>query len=568
MGDQFQLSCQCGRKLKLRSEQLRVLVRCPECRGSVRTVFGGDQPAPGAFRFAFVVLAGPSRVGEQIYLGGSAPLDIGKLPGNAICLLGSLVSRLHCRLIRNGSGWSVEDQGSRNGLFVNQRRVGTHALVNGERVRVGDFELQFRDTGAAGKSAATAMVKPVAPPPAVEDADADVGICRIAEEIPSPPVPTGTAETPKAEPGPVCPGCARQLQTGAKICVQCGINVQTGRSILTADDSGMDETYEAAERVISVVSWIIPAGIYPIASEAFGTRKPHVIRTIALITIAISAWFWAYEWTGSPRMHSLKNLMLWSGGAKPTAEDLAIMCQIGNFGDTAKLDAKYEEMADSMPDNERFLAAHQALAPEDQCIGRYAPAQLLTHAFLHGGILHIAGNLLFLLVLGTRVNALIGGTDTAIVYPLLAIAGGIGHMLSTANDPPHPMIGASGAIMGLAGMYVVLFPAHRVHMAAWWRWGLATGFHLSLSLFTLRGIWVVAFYIAFDVVYTALGVKDGTAHWAHLGGFLVGVTIAVALLIARLVNARGGDIFSVLLGKHAWALVGKPSAERKAILGG
>ena len=48
------------------------------------------------------------------------------------------------------------------------------------------------------------------------------------------------------------------------------------------------------------------------------------------------------------------------------------------------------------------------------------------------------------------------------------------------------------------------------------------------------------------------------AHWAHLGGMLAGITIALLLLVTRLVNARGGDILSVTLGRHAWALIGRP----------
>ena len=124
-----------------------------------------------------------------------------------------------------------------------------------------------------------------------------------------------------------------------------------------------------------------------------------------------------------------------------------------------------------------------------------------------------------------------------------------------------PMVGASGAIMGLAGMYFVLFPVHKVHMAAWARWGLAFGFRLSLKMWAVRGFWVVLFYIAFDVVATAVGTESSTAHWAHLGGFIVGAVIALILLLARLLNARGGDIMSVILGRYAWALIGRPNRD-------
>ena len=114
--------------------------------------------------------------------------------------------------------------------------------------------------------------------------------------------------------------------------------------------------------------------------------------------------------------------------------------------------------------------------------------------------------------------------------------------------------------MGLAGMYFVLFPVHKVHMAAWWRWCLAAGFRLSLRIFAVRGFWVVLFYIAFDVVFTTFGLEDDVAHWARLGGFIGGVMLASLLLICRLVNARGADIFSAILGRKAWTLIGRPRA--------
>jgi membrane associated rhomboid family serine protease len=186
--------------------------------------------------------------------------------------------------------------------------------------------------------------------------------------------------------------------------------------------------------------------------------------------------------------------------------------------------------------------------------------QLITHAFLHGGIMHLAGNLLFLIVLGTRVNSLLGNLLTAILYPVLAIAAGLAQMIASAHQPPAPMIGASGAIMGLAGMYLVLFPVHKVYMSIWMRWGLIAGFKLSWKVWAVRGFWVVLFYIAFDVRYTSLGVKDHVAHWAHLGGFITGIAIAIGLLLARLSDAHGGDMLSVVLGRHAWALIGRPSS--------
>lgn len=95
-------------------------------------------------------------------------------------------------------------------------------------------------------------------------------------------------------------------------------------------------------------------------------------------------------------------------------------------------------------------------------------------------------------------------------------------------------------------------------MAAWLRWGLIRGFRLNLKSFPIAGFWVVLFDIAFDVVYTALGIEDGTAHRTHMGGFRVGVVLAIVRMAARLVDARGGDVLSRRLGPRAWLLLGKP----------
>ena len=562
----FHVRCQCGADSKLGVEHIGKPVACPACKKVLRPVARDWTPESDGFAHVLHVQSGPSRVGEQIFLGGRNPLEIGKRPEKDISLAGERVSRAHGQLVRTSTGWRLEDQKSRNGLFVNNHRVDAQELHNGDRIRIGEYELIYSSTTDAPPKAALAAAKSAA---TTDEADADDGIYAFAAEPDSPQEPrVALTVADRKQPDPVCPSCKKQLAAGAKICVQCGIDVKTGRKLLTAHDADLDQVYDRAERVIWIVSWFVWLGIYPIASEAFGTRKPHVVRALAVLTILGSVWFWAYEWTDSPRMASLKNLYLWSGEAEPIAEEVLLLCTSTHFGDPEAFQAKYNELEGTLPDEELALAAHRALAPSQQCLGRFHPWQLITHAFLHEDIFHLMGNILFLVVLGSRVNAMIGSAATVVIYPILAVAGGIAHRLSTADQPPHPMLGASGAIMGLAGMYLVLFPLHKVHMAIWMRTIFWQWLQLSLRLFAVRGFWVVLFYIAFDVVYTTFGIEDQTAHWAHLGGFLTGAAIALVLLFSRLINARGGDLVSAVLGKRAWALVGRPNDERKALLGG
>lgn len=358
-----------------------------------------------------------------------------------------------------------------------------------------------------------------------------------------------------------CPACEEDLPAGSRICISCGINIKSGRSILISQETNLDEAYMTAESAIRVLSWLMWTGVYPIASEALGMRKPYATRGIAILTIITSFWFLAYEWTESPKMWRAKNYMLWSGDAEPSADELADMYTFTYWGNSEAFGQRVYEVEAANPemDGEAILrAAHASLPVDEQVYGKYRSSQLVTHAFLHGGIVHLAGNLLFLLIFGARVNTLIGNAATLVLYPILAIGAGVAHMWSLVGESPSAMLGGSGAIMGLAGMYLVFFPAHKVHMAAWARWGLFAGFHLSLRIWPVRGVWVVLFYIAFDVLFTALGVQDGTAHWAHLGGFILGIALALFLLVTRLVNCRGGDLFSWILGKWSWGIVGRP----------
>lgn len=455
-----------------------------------------------------------------------------------------------------------------------------------------------------------------------------------AELILAEPAPVSSAD-PLAEmptgPAKICRSCGKSYPNKAKICVACGIDLQTGRSLLTAEDSHIDSAYVAAEKTINIISWIFWLGLYPIASEAFGTKKPHLIRGVAVLTILTSFWFFAYEWTGSPRMQSFKNVLLWSGNGQPDPNQILALYATTSLGNSEEFfdklnqleyrdDDDDEEEYDAGSDSEEtdresaanqdaarlesqesdegpsedstssavttslnnskskgskgktlpakkppapsledaVFAAHNALPESERCIGRFHWWQTITNAFFHADLIHLASNLLFLLVFGCRVNALIGNAKSAIVYPILAVAGSVAHMISASDQPPHPLLGASGAIMGLSGMYLVFFPVHKVHVAAWVRLGLMFKFRLHYQVYERRGFWVVLFYIAFDIVYTVFRIEDNVAHWAHLGGFICGMVVALILLMARQVNARGGDLLSVMLGQRAWALVGKP----------
>jgi len=590
----IKVRCGCGRRLSYPSSHVGKPAACPSCKRTLRVVAHAGDPDVDALHGSLVIQYGPQRLGEQIFLAGNSPIEVGKLTGKDLLLHGELVSRNHCVLVPDETGWIAQDQKSKNGLWVNGQRITSHVLRDGDRLRIGDYEFTYvgpsaasaqgqgTSPGSTGTTLSAAMDRDThtAPLPSPAEQDQSSLTSEALDYLLPPPhrrresssglVETGTVADGElgtdtdGSLGPVCPSCGTQLPKGSKICVPCGVDLKTGRSLITSEETNLDEVYIAAESVIRVISWIMWLGFFPIASEAFGKRKPHTTRAIAVLTVLVSAWFLAYEWSGSPQMRTMKNLMLWAGNAEPSPNQLLFFYEFTNYGDTQAFERNVRgvmELEPNLSRKEAILTAHKALRTDQQVQGQYHWSQLITHALLHGGIIHLASNMIFLLVFGSRVNALIGNLPTAILYPLLAIASGLAQAASMAGDPPSPMLGASGPVMGLAGLYLVLFPIHQVPMAFWYRWGIFGGFQLSLKLWAVRGFWVVLFYIGFDVFYTAMGIKDDTAHWAHLGGFGIGMAIGFILLLTRLVNAHGGDLISVMLGKTAWSLVGRPNRD-------
>lgn len=500
--------------------------RCPSCQSRLRLIAPHFREDKDQFDQRLVVESGPEHKGDQPLLAGPGPIEVGKLQGKNILLNGQKVSRTHCRLVRAGDGWRIQDQQRSNGTWVNQSRVAEADLYDGDAVVIGEYVLRFygRPRPVSAPAASGSGVQAATEPDGAQAGLLDDDLYALADgRLPPPPPETG---------GPTCPSCERSLAPNAKICIFCGIDLKTGRAILTADEGKLDSIYAKAESIITWLSWIMPIGLYPIASEALGMRKPYVVYGLSILTILTSVMFWVYESDDSPEALEVANYMLWSGTIELSPEELA----------------------------EEGIESEQGVTLE------YRPYQLITHAFLHADLWHLAGNLLFLLVLGSRVNALVGNVATLALYPALGAFAGLAHLVSETGEAAGPMIGASGAVMGMAGMYIVLMPIHKMHMAFWWRFGWIGAFALNLKLFAVRGFWVVLFYIAFDVIYTVLRLETGVAHWAHLGGFFAGAGIGLALLITRVVSARGSDLISALLGQRAWGLVGKPNPEKKPLL--
>ena len=150
--------------------------------------------------------------------------------------------------------------------------------------------------------------------------------------------------------------------------------------------------------------------------------------------------------------------------------------------------------------------------------------------FLHGGLLHIAGNMLFLWVFGNNVEDRLG----YLVYPLFYVMGGLAAAgLQIAFDPSSaiPSLGASGAIGAVLGAYAVLFPRARVTTLVIFFFITA----IEIPAFLVLGIWfVLQLFSGGSQIGSDVG--GGVAYWAHVGGFVFGALVAWIFY-----RDRGGD---------------------------
>ena len=151
----------------------------------------------------------------------------------------------------------------------------------------------------------------------------------------------------------------------------------------------------------------------------------------------------------------------------------------------------------------------------------FLPAEfsLVTYSFLHGGVMHLVGNMLFLWVFGDNVEDAMGHARFALFYALCAAAGGYAYVLSSpASDTP--LVGASGAISGVVAAYLMLHPKVKL-------WFLVFG---PIPI-RLRAQWVLGAWILLQF-YNLIGPSSGPVAWvAHVGGLIAG---AVLILIFRL----------------------------------
>jgi len=143
---------------------------------------------------------------------------------------------------------------------------------------------------------------------------------------------------------------------------------------------------------------------------------------------------------------------------------------------------------------------------------------LFTCMFLHGGWMHLIGNMVFMWVFADNIEATIGSFKFVVFYIAGGIIASLTHTLLSANSQ-IPCVGASGAIAATLGAYLVMFPHSRIKIL----------FLLFLSTFSVPAIYFLGFWIVqqfmsgIGTLSAATSDTAGVAYWAHIGGFVFGV---------------------------------------------
>lgn len=155
---------------------------------------------------------------------------------------------------------------------------------------------------------------------------------------------------------------------------------------------------------------------------------------------------------------------------------------------------------------------------------------LLTCLFLHGGWLHIIGNMWFLYIFGDNVEDRFGHFRYLMLYLLCGLAGSVAHLITNYNSV-MPTIGASGAIAGVMGAYFILYPRAKV-LTLVPIFIFLTLFNVPAPLFL--GFWFLLQFL--QGVTPGAAETGGVAWWAHIGGFAAGVALALSLYRSRMVR--------------------------------
>jgi membrane associated rhomboid family serine protease len=157
---------------------------------------------------------------------------------------------------------------------------------------------------------------------------------------------------------------------------------------------------------------------------------------------------------------------------------------------------------------------------------------LLVSMFMHGGFAHLFGNMLFLWIFGDNLEDRLGHLRYAVFYLLTGVLASLAHVFSTAafgggsSSMLVPSLGASGAISGVLGGYVLLFPRNRVRV-------ILFNFLTAVPAYVALGLWFLFQFVSGLGVLGGGAQEGGVAYAAHIGGFVAGLALVKLFAVGR-----------------------------------
>ena len=157
---------------------------------------------------------------------------------------------------------------------------------------------------------------------------------------------------------------------------------------------------------------------------------------------------------------------------------------------------------------------------------------LLTSMFMHGGLMHLFGNMLFLWIFGDNLEDRIGHARYLVFYLLCGVLASLAHVFTTlafsegGSGLLVPSLGASGAISGVLGGYILLFPHRRVRV-------LISYFLTEVPAYVALGLWFVFQFVSGLGILGGGAQEGGVAYAAHIGGFIAGLALISVFAIGR-----------------------------------
>ena len=217
---------------------------------------------------------------------------------------------------------------------------------------------------------------------------------------------------------------------------------------------------------------------------------------------------------------------------------LNVLVFFATFQQIAAADAWMWQFSEAMKTAEEWARVNQTLQELHPVTGFYLQPdnpkvyQFFTCMFLHADIFHLLGNMLFLWVFGNNVEDRLGKVGYLFFYLAAGVFASIGHLLTSEAA----VLGASGAIAGVTGMFLALFPHTRITIAY---------FFFFIGMFEVPAMLIVMFYFLKDLLFWGSAFGGNVAYTAHLAGNLAGFTVGMTLLLTRILPREPYDLMSM-----------------------